>query len=139
MIDSFTGEFRFLSNFWLVPVRYNCYTYMSSEHAYQAAKMTCQEDHDAVALAATPGIAKREAHKRPKLRDFDLDKVMEMAQILRAKFSDAEMMQRLLATGDRFLVEGNTWGDTFWGVCDGNGRNMLGHLLMERRDRIRNG
>ena len=31
------------------------------------------------------------------------------------------------------LVEGNTWNDTLWGVCEGKGRNILGIILMEIR------
>ncbi len=44
-----------------------------------------------------------------------------------------DLREKLLATGDRKLVEGNTWGDTFWGVCRGNGKNHLGKILMKIR------
>lgn len=43
----------------------------------------------------------------------------------------------LLKTGDEELVEGNTWGDTFWGVCKGKGRNELGKILMKVREEFR--
>jgi hypothetical protein len=43
------------------------------------------------------------------------------------------MAQRLIQTGDAYLIEGNTWGDQYWGVCDGQGLNSLGLLLMETR------
>ena len=42
----------------------------------------------------------------------------------------------LLATGKATLVEGNSWGDTFWGVCRGKGKNMLGKILMRVRKRL---
>lgn len=42
-----------------------------------------------------------------------------------------------MLTGDAELIEGNNWGDTFWGVCNGRGENMLGKLLMEIRDYLR--
>jgi predicted NAD-dependent protein-ADP-ribosyltransferase YbiA (DUF1768 family) len=32
------------------------------------------------------------------------------------------------------IVEENSWGDTFWGVSGGKGRNELGKLLMKIRD-----
>jgi predicted NAD-dependent protein-ADP-ribosyltransferase YbiA (DUF1768 family) len=32
------------------------------------------------------------------------------------------------------LIEGNWWGDTYWGVCNGVGENHLGKLLMKIRD-----
>ena len=34
------------------------------------------------------------------------------------------------------IVEGNTWGDVFWGVCNGIGENHLGNILMDVRDEI---
>jgi predicted NAD-dependent protein-ADP-ribosyltransferase YbiA (DUF1768 family) len=60
-----------------------------------------------------------------------------MREILIAKFSQNEDIKgKLLATGDTELIEGNTWGDTFWGVCRGEGTNWLGKLLMEVRTEI---
>jgi predicted NAD-dependent protein-ADP-ribosyltransferase YbiA (DUF1768 family) len=44
-----------------------------------------------------------------------------------------DLAQALLATGRADLVEGNDWGDTYWGVCRGQGRNQLGCQLMEVR------
>ena len=44
-----------------------------------------------------------------------------MADLLRQKFSHPDLAVLLLATGDEDLVEINTWGDTFWGICDGKG------------------
>lgn len=60
-----------------------------------------------------------------------------MWEILRAKFKQhPELAAMLIATGDAELVEGNTWGDTFWGrdLATGHGENHLGRLLMELRD-----
>lgn len=71
------------------------------------------------------------------LRDnWDLVKVDIMSDICYAKFhQNPELLELLLATGSKKLVEGNTWGDTFWGVCHGEGANMLGKILMAIRDR----
>ena len=60
-----------------------------------------------------------------------------MRSILEAKFAVPELRDALLATGDAELVEGNTWGDVYWGVCGGRGRNQLGRTLMRVRDDIR--
>ena len=60
-----------------------------------------------------------------------------MHSILQAKFAVPQLRDALLATGDAELVEGNTWGDTYWGVCRGRGRNQLGQTLMRIRDDIR--
>lgn len=48
-------------------------------------------------------------------------------------------MDALLNTGEAELIEGNTWGDKFWGaVWDKElgwvGQNWLGKLLMEERE-----
>jgi predicted NAD-dependent protein-ADP-ribosyltransferase YbiA (DUF1768 family) len=57
-----------------------------------------------------------------------------MRDIVRAKFDQNEDLKiKLMATGAALLVEGNDWGDTFWGRCDGKGGNVLGSILMELR------
>ena len=43
---------------------------------------------------------------------------------------------KIVDTEDMELIEGNSWGDTFWGVCDGVGENNLGKVLMRVRDRL---
>ena len=60
-----------------------------------------------------------------------------MRSVLLAKFAVPELRDALLATGDVELVEVNTWGDTYWGVCRGRGRNQLGRTLMRIREDIR--
>ena len=60
-----------------------------------------------------------------------------MERILRVKFSSPDLKEKLLSTGDRYLVEGNSWGDVYWGVCGGKGINMLGKLLMQIREELR--
>ncbi len=52
-----------------------------------------------------------------------------MKQILRIKFADPALRTALEATGEATLIEGNTWNDTFWGVCRGKGQNNLGKIL----------
>ncbi len=60
-----------------------------------------------------------------------------MLDLLRIKFTIPTLRERLLATGDQTLIEGNTWGDTYWGVCRGVGLNNLGTLLMQVREECR--
>ena len=68
-----------------------------------------------------------------------------MKDILTAKFAVPEMRERLLATGDATLVEGNRHHDNIWGccICDScraknkPGLNRLGKILMEIRDSLR--
>ncbi len=61
-----------------------------------------------------------------------------MDSFLREKFSPEMILSEMLeATGDAELIEGNHWGDTFWGVCNGVGQNNLGKLLMAIRSENR--
>ena len=133
-IERFDGEYSFLSNFHPSPVTYADVEYPTVEHAYQAAKTLDFGERVGIRMAATPGKAKRMGRKATLREDWDDVKVRVMRVLLRKKFRDAELRKKLNATKGKKLVEGNTWGDTFWGVCNGVGENQLGRLLMEVRD-----
>ena len=65
-----------------------------------------------------------------------------MEEIVRAKFyQNPQLAEKLIATADRKIVEGNTWHDTFWGVdaATGKGENHLGVILMKIREELING
>ncbi len=133
-IDSFTGEYRFLSNFWSAPTTVIGIEYPSSEAAYQACKTTDLDVRQKFTQLA-PNEAKR-LGKHIKLRpDWTLVTKIECMELcLRAKFMrNPLLLDKLIATGDAKLIEGNTWGDTFWGVYRGSGTNYLGKLLMQIR------
>lgn len=136
-IESFQGEHRFLSNFWNVYVTYDGEIYPTVEHAYQAAKTLEPEFRKAICYATT-GQAKRMGRKVPMRKDWDVIKLGVMDNLLRQKFADPELQELLLATGDADLIEGNTWGDYYWGVCNGEGQNWLGKLLVAIREDIKN-
>ncbi len=137
-IDHFVGGHRWLSNFWLVPVMFEGHQYRSVEHAYVAAKTTDPAIREQVRLIETPGAAKRFGRKIELRPDWETVKLGVMEIMLRSKFRQERLRLLLLSTGDAELVEGNTWGDTFWGVCDGVGENHLGKLLMKLRAEYRN-
>ena len=60
-----------------------------------------------------------------------------MKEIVTAKFEQNELLrQRLKETGTAYLIEGNTWGDTFWGKVDSKGENHLGLILMDVREEL---
>lgn len=133
-ITSFSGTFRFLSNFWPAPTTYEGVLYPTSEHAYQAAKVVGDVAKKAVLAAPTPGVAKRMSRNFTMRPDWGDVKITVMRDVLRSKFMDNDVLrQALLATGCSQIIEGNTWGDTFWGVCKGVGENHLGKLLMDIR------
>ena len=133
MIDRFFGDYFFLSNFFLCTIEYEGIIYPSVEHAYQAAK-TLDPETRRQCLTMTAGQAKRWGRSLTLRDDWEQVKIAVMDHLLDIKFTpESELAQKLLATSTHELVEGNTWGDTFWGVCNGKGKNMLGTLLMARR------
>lgn len=134
-ITSFQGEYRWLSNFWPAPVSLDGVVYPSVEHAYQAAKTDpCLR---APFLTCTPGEAKRLGRFAPIRPEWERIKIQTMRDLIGQKFTAGmPLAEKLIATARRELVEGNTWGDVFWGVCRGRGDNWLGRLLMARRDHL---
>ena len=145
-ITSFRGTF--LSNFWPCEVVYQGDTYPSVEHAYQAAKSLSKNFRQRIARLKCPAEAKRVGrnlfkegpkHDNYPRKDWNSIRLDVMRKLLVLKFKpNSELAGLLLDTGNAELVEGNTWGDRFWGRCRGEGSNHLGRILMEIRDDLRN-
>lgn len=138
MIDSFSGEYRFLSNFYQAEVEFEGMMYPSTEHAYQAAK-TLDLKSRAMFQGGTAGQAKRLGQVIILRDDWTNDsvKISVMYAVLLDKFTrHQDLRKQLIATSPNELIEGNTWNDTFWGVCGGKGKNHLGKLLMSIRQEI---
>lgn len=138
-VKEFKGEYAFLCNFYKVnvPFEYNGVTYNTSEAAFQAAKYN---GHNAemvhtVFARCTPDESKKLGRAIKLRKDWEEVKDNIMFDVVKAKFdADPELKQKLLDTGDMELIEGNTWGDTYWGVCNGQGQNRLGTTLMQLRE-----
>ena len=136
-IDRFRGEHAFLSNFHRATFRWRGRDWPTAEAAFAASKTLDERERERIRTAPSPGHAKR-LGRRVKLRpDWEPIKNDVMRSLLEAKFAVPELRDALLTTGDAELVEGNTWGDAYWGVCNGRGRNQLGRTLMRIRDDIR--
>ena len=136
-IDRFHKEYDFLSNFYEHPIVADHLRYPTLEHAFQAAKTEHIKEKTTIAAAKTPGKAKRLGRKVTLVPDWDDRKVRIMLQLVRKKFEHKKLRQLLLQTGNRPLIEGNNWGDTFWGMCKGRGQNHLGKILEQVREEIR--
>lgn len=162
-IDSFTGKYAFLSNFYLCDVNVRGMTFPSGEHAFQALKTISIFERRQIQKQPTPYEAKRLGNKRPPNNvgkkgrphgderpytfmrpNWNEVKIDEMTLVVRSKFEqNPDLMRKLLATGNALLVEGNNWHDTFWGRCNGGcrrgahfavGKNHLGKILMMVRE-----
>lgn len=131
----FQGEHRWLSNFAPVTIRLHDGDYPSVEHAYQAEKTMNDSAREEIRRAKTPEDAKRLGRHVPVRRDWEFVKVDVMRHLLSQKFCVEPYRSKLVATGTVLLIEGNRWGDTFWGVQQqsGCGLNMLGKLIMDIR------
>lgn len=136
IINSFKGQYSFLSNFYPVQVEIEGIVYPSVEHAYVAMKTMDIELRKQISLMETAGKVKRMGRTLNMRSDWDHIKLPVMFGLLRLKFQKPELKLLLISTGDSHLEEGNWWGDTFWGVCKGVGENNLGKLLMRVRQEI---
>jgi ribA/ribD-fused uncharacterized protein len=137
VIDRFTGNYKFLSNFYYHKFKFEGATYRTAEHCFQAQKTHKRHEIVNIKGADSPGAAKRLGRNCTLREDWDLVKHNIMERIVRAKFKDPEMAKLLAATGDAELIEGNSWYDTFWGVCNGRGSNHLGKILMKVREELK--
>jgi ribA/ribD-fused uncharacterized protein len=132
----FEGDYRFLSNFWPCPILFESMKFPSVEHAFQAAKTTDRMERTRIAGLASAGAAKRAGRRLVLRAGWDDIKIDVMRLLLQEKFQTPELALKLEETGDRELIEGNHWGDNFWGMIVSNGYhgyNHLGRLLMEVR------
>ena len=137
-IDKFINEYNFLSNFYPSEVAFEGWVYPTAEHAYQGAKVINPHNQKMVRLAESPAKAKRLGRKFCDRFLFHDIKLEIMKEIVSEKFTNNESLKKLLLeTDNAMIIEGNTWGDTFWGVCKGVGHNHLGKILMEVRDEIK--
>lgn len=136
-ISSFQGKYRFLSNFYPAPVKLDDIEYPTVEHAYQAAKTFDPTQRFLVCIAPSPGRAKAAGRHLSLRSDWEQVKLEVMENLLRQKFRKNPLRTMLIETGDAELIEGNEWGDTYWGVCNGEGQNHLGQLLMKIRNNLK--
>jgi hypothetical protein len=131
------GEF---SNFAAIPIKLQGKVWPTSEHYFQAQKFAGTGHAEAIRKTRSPMIAARMGRdrKKPLRRDWEAVKDNIMREAVRAKFTQhPELLKLLLATGDALLVE-HTTNDSYWGDGgDGSGKNMLGQILMQVRDELR--
>ena len=117
------------------------------EHEFQAEKTWHLRQRIEILSAPTPGKAKRLGRKATLREDWDEVRIDVMRGLVLRKFLDhPELANKLIATdeggfGPQLLIEGNNWGDRFWGMTEGDegsqwrwvGENNLGIILMEVR------
>ncbi len=133
-IKEFQGAYRWLSNFEPCDIFFEGEWYPSTEHAYQAAKTLDPNERRKIRESPKPSQAKK-LGMTVTLRDdwTEERRIQTMAELNYQKYLYTDLREALLGTGDAILEEGNKWGDTFWGLANGKGRNELGKCLMKIR------
>ncbi len=139
IINSFRGEFRFLSNFYQCPFEFEGLTYPNAEAAYQAQKCSIEEDKVKYTLIKNPVRAKQMGKREQLPENWNTISYDIMNNILHAKFAVPELAEMLRSTGDAYIEEGNHWHDNIWGHCTcekcsaKEGQNRPGKILMSIR------
>lgn len=143
-IRLFHGEHAFLSNFYPSVLDYEGLVYPTVEHAYQAAKVLDEEGRIKLRDAATPGAVKKMGRRVKRRKDWFAVNLGIMTDLIRQKFTRyPDLREWLLLTGERELIEGNNWGDDFFGMVKDDktgqwrGENHLGKMLMLIRAELR--
>lgn len=136
MINSFTNEYYFLSNYSDSEFVYDGIQYQNAESAFQSQK--CANKEDRKQFSKLNSTEARKLGRKVSLRkDWESVKVNEMRKIVKEKFlQNPDLQKKLIETNSEYLEEGNTWGDRLWGTVDGCGANLLGQILMELRDEL---
>lgn len=135
-INSFQGDNYYLSNFYEAPITYQGLTYLDNEAAFQAQKtLDLSKRKEFTTMNASE--AKKAGRQLTLRKDWEAVKVGVMRELVFAKFNqNPTLAEKLRATGEVYLEEGNDWGDRMWGTVNGIGANLLGQILMEVRASI---
>ena len=137
-IKGFFDDYEFLGNFYPAEVEMVGVKGPTVEHVYQALKSTDPIEKLHIAGQETPLEAKKAGHNLKLRPHWEEIKVGIMEALVRQKFTrHKDLGRRLLETGDAYLEETNDWGDRFWGVYRGEGKNHLGRILMKIREELR--
>ena len=133
----FYGCFSNFSPHW---IKLDGKSWPTTEHYFQAQKFAGTPHEDAIRRASSPKQAAQMGRdrKRPLRADWESVKDDVMRRAVKAKFEQhPEIRAVLLGTGDAEIIE-NAPGDYYWGCGSrGDGKNMLGIILMEVREELR--
>ncbi|MGM9844432.1 MAG: NADAR domain-containing protein [Muribaculaceae bacterium] len=136
-IDRFKGEYDFLCNRFACRFIWQGLKYSNAEAAFQSSK--CENERERKAFcdcSADKAVLKGREVVPPA--GWEDERLCIMESVLTAKFEQNPMlMKRLVETGNRLLINGNSKGETYWGVdlYTWVGENMLGKLLMKIREK----
>jgi len=139
-IDSYQRKYRWLSNFWPCIIEFEGLECSTLEHAFFVSAVKDHKLRKKIRDFQTPAEAKDFVEQNNLMtKDWTNKRQLRvMEELLMQKFGgkDPLLTRAFLATEGRDLIEGNNWGDTWWGVCDGIGHNKLGKVQMKVRSKL---
>lgn len=139
------GKYAIFSNFANTPLVIGGLEYPTAEHYFQSMKFanTSPEYAEQIRLAPTPFKSKQLGKSRnhrihPYWSGKDGESIRVMRRVLFCKaLQNKKFRDLLVSSGNSKIIEASPF-DTFWGEGkEKNGKNMLGVLLEELRDRLR--
>ena len=136
-INRFNAEFDFLSNRFTCQFVWQGLKYSNAEAAFQSSKFVDEKQRKVFCNCSADKAALKGRELVPSA-DWEKKRLLIMESILTAKFKqNPSLMKRLVETGNKRLVNGNSKQETFWGVdlYSWQGENLLGKILMTIRDK----
>ncbi len=136
------SEYGCFSNFSPHGVELDGLWWPTNEHFFQAQKFAGTPHADAIRQVKTPRDAAKMGRDRSRPLREDWEEVKEEIMgrgVLRKFETHGDIREVLLSTGDEEIVE-NSPSDYYWGCGkDGSGKNRVGVILMEVREKLREG
>lgn len=147
------ADFYYLSNFYPSPFVLDGELWPQVESYYQSQKSLNPNYRNEIrkkpyaswskyvgdSRVDSPYIAKKSwfrKHPDDLRQDWSEIKVRIMEKAVASKFEQNPYLKKaLMRTGDALLIEDST-KDEFWGIGNGNGRNILGRILMDYRKEV---
>lgn len=133
------GGFDCLSNFAAYNLEYQGENWMTSEHAYQAAKFTDKKIIEKIKNAPSAMAAFTLGRKfiSEYRQNWFQVRVSIMEEIARAKLNQyLDIKEKLLESGEREIIEASP-EDAFWGWGPNKGgENQMGKIWMKLRDEL---
>lgn len=140
MIYKFRNEYSWLSNFYPCEVELEGIKYSSVENAYMSAKSNDSKWKEFCRTNSAKEV-KKKSKEIELIDNWNKKKISIMKKLLEQKFNQFPFNQKLLATKNQNIIEGNEWNDEFWGINlkknPNYGENMLGRLIMSIRSKLK--
>ena len=129
----FRNKYYFLSNFYPSPFKIKKITFPTVEHYFQCMKCISKKEFNLILSCKSPSEAKKLGRKVKLRKGWKEIRVKIMKKGVYEKFKQNATLRKKLINIEGEIKEENTWNDTFWGVCNGDGKNILGEILMSTK------